>query len=144
MIRSELLIFAVSLCFGAGIIVSYGIAELLRLFLGVGKVLRVLSELIYWTVAAILAFLLQFHLNNGVLRLYSVVGAAVGLLVFHLFTGKLFSWLGERAKKSVRKRRLRNKKRRLAVQNRLKKIRNQVKIKISLLRKPHEAEEGEL
>jgi len=144
MIQSELRMFAASFGFGAGIIISYGIAELVRQFFSIGKVMRVLSELVYWIAAAILAFLLQFRLNDGVLRLYSVMGAAAGLLLFHLLTGKMFSSLNMKMKKAVRKRKLRNKKRRLAVQNRLKKLWKQVKIKLSSLRKQHEEEEGEL
>lgn len=143
MIQSELRMFAASFGFGAGIIISYGIAELLRQFLGFGKVARVMSELVYWIIAAVLAFLLQFRLNNGILRLYSVVGTAAGLILFHLITGKLFYSFDEKVRKSVRKRKLRNKKRRLAVQNQLKKLWKQVKIKFSSLRKQREVEEGE-
>ena len=143
MIQSELRMFAASFGFGAGIIISYGFTELLRRFCGFGKAARVVSELIYWIIAAILAFLLQFQLNNGVLRLYSVVGAAAGMLLLHRMTGKIYFSLCEKVGKSARKRKLRNKNRRLAVQNQLKKLLKQVKIKLSILRKQRNAEEGE-
>ena len=143
MIQSELRMFAASFGFGAGIIISYGVTELFRQFCGFGKAAKVVSELLYWIIAAILAFLLQFRLNNGVLRLYSVVGAAAGMLLFQWMTGKMFFSFCGKVRKTVRKRKLRNKNRRLAVQNQLKKLWKQVKIKFSSLRKQREVEEGE-
>ena len=52
MIQTELRLLAASFGFGVGIIVSYGLVDLLRQFLAVSKLMRVVSELVYWCAAA--------------------------------------------------------------------------------------------
>lgn len=143
MIQSELQMLAASFLFGFGIIISYGLVNLLRMFLGLRKTAQVVSELIYWSIAAIIAFYIQFRLNDGVLRMYSVMGAAVGLWIAQRLTGKLFENLSVGAGKLARKRRVRRRKRKAAIQNRLKKYREQVKITLSSWTEQHEETEKE-
>ena len=69
MIQAELRLLAASFGFGIGIIVSYGLIDLLRQFLSFSKPVRVVTELLYWSVAAMLAFQLEFRFNDGLLRL---------------------------------------------------------------------------
>lgn len=107
MIQAELRLLAASFGFGVGIIVSYGLVDLLRQLLSLSKLMRTVTELVYWSVAAVLAFQMQFRLNDGILRMYSVMGAAVGLFVSRMLTAAVFAFLTEKAKKSARKRRIR-------------------------------------
>lgn len=141
MIQAEIRLFAAAFGFGIGIIVSYGLIDLLRQFILLSKPMKVISELIYWSIAAVLAFQLQFRLNDGILRMYSVVGAAAGLLLAHMLTTSVFSYLTEKAKKTAVKRRIRWRKRKIAVQNQLKKHWKQVRIKLKSFRgQPEEKE----
>lgn len=142
MIQAELRMLAASFVFGIGIIVSYGLTELLRQFISPGKIVKVISELVYWSVAAVLAFWLQFQMNDGILRLYSVAGAGVGLVISHMLTRRVFAYLAGKAKKAAGKRRIRNRKRKIAIQNQLKKQWKRVKIKLNSLRVPPEEEES--
>lgn len=142
MIQAELRMLAASFVFGIGIIVSYGLTELLRQFISPGKIVKVISELVYWSVAAVLAFWLQFQMNDGILRLYSVAGAGVGLVISHMLTRRVFAYLTGTAKKAAGKRRIRNRKRKIAIQNQLKKQWKRVKIKLNSLRVPPEEEES--
>lgn len=139
MIRSELILLAASFLFGAGIILSYGVVELLRTFFTRGKGIRILSELIYWTLAAAIAFQLQFRLNDGILRLYSLLGAAVGLCFLRLLTGKIFFTLTLYAQSLRRKRAIRRRNRRKAFQKQLQNRYNQVRMKLLLLKTSREA-----
>ena len=141
MIQAELRMLAASFLFGIGIIVSYGLTEMLRQFFSPGKVVKIISELVYWSIAAVVAFWLQFQLNDGILRLYSVAGAAVGLLIAHMLTRKVFTYLTGKAKKAAGKRRIRSRKRKIAVQNQLKKQWKRVRMKLNSLRvQPEEKE----
>lgn len=142
MIQAEIRMLAASFVFGTGIIISYGLVDLLRQFFAPSKPTRVISELVYWSVAAVLAFQLQFHFNDGLLRLYSVLGAAAGMLLARGITASGFTYLTGKAKKAVRKRRIRCRKRKIVVQNQLKKRWKQVRIKLNSFRK--QAEEKEL
>ena len=142
MIQAELRMLAASFIFGIGIIVSYGLIDLLRQFLLLSKPVKVFSELIYWSVAAVLAFQLQFRLNDGILRMYSVMGAAAGLLLSHMLTTRVFSYLTEKAKKTAVKRRIRRRKQKIAVQNELKKRWKQVRIKLKAFREQPEEKES--
>ena len=142
MIQTELRLLAASFGFGVGIIVSYGLVDLLRQFLAVSKLMRVVSELVYWSAAAVLAFQMQFRLNDGILRMYSVMGAAVGLFVSRMLTAAVFTYLTEKAKKTARKRRIRCRKRRIILRNRLKKHWKQVRIKLNSFRKQPEEKES--
>lgn len=140
MIQAELRLLAASFGFGIGIIVSYGLIDLLRQFLSFSKPVRVVTELLYWSVAAMLAFQLEFRFNDGLLRLYSVLGAVGGMLLARWLTAGVFTYLAEKAKKAVRKRRIRNRKRKVALQNQLKKRWKQVRIKMNSFKKETEEE----
>ena len=142
MIQAELRLLAVSFGFGIGIIISYGLIELLRQFVLLSKPLKVVSELVYWSVAAVLAFQLQFRLNDGILRMYSVMGAAAGLLLAHMLTTSVFAYSTEKARKTAVKRRIRRRKRKIAVQNQLKKRYKQVRIKLKSFKKQPEEKES--
>lgn len=142
MIQAELRMLAVSFGFGIGIIVSYGLVDLLRELVFLSKPLRVISELVYWSLAAVLAFHLQFRFNDGLLRLYSVLGATAGLLLARFLTAGMFVYLTRKTKRIARKRRIRRRKRKIAVQNQLKKHWKQVRIKLNSFGK--QAEEKEL
>lgn len=143
MIQSELQMLAASFLFGIGIIISYELTDLFRMFFLLGKVARVISELVYWTIAAVLAFQIQFHLNDGVVRMYSVLGAALGLWIMYRFTGKLFDHLSVKVGRMARKRRKRRKKRYETMQNQLKKRCEQVKIKLRSYKEQCEETEKE-
>lgn len=143
MIQSELRMLAASFLYGVGIIISYGFVDLFRTVFLLKKTAKVVSEFVYWSAAAVLAFCIQFRLNNGVIRLYSVLGAALGLWVAYRLTGKIFTVLSVKAVRVARKRRKRRKKRKEAVRNRLKKYFEQVKILLSSGKEQHEEAEKE-
>lgn len=141
MIQTELRLLAASFGFGFGIIISYGLVELLRQFLSFSKLTRVVSEVVYWSAASVLAFQMQFHLNDGILRMYSVIGATVGLLLSRALTATVFAYLTGKAKKIAGKRRICCRKRRIAFQNQLKRYWKRVRIKLNSFRiQPEEKE----
>ena len=142
MIQTELQMLAASFLFGVGIIVSYGLVDLIRQFLLLSKPVRVVTELVYWSVAAVIAFQLQFRLNDGILRLYSVAGATVGLFFAHMLTAAVFLFLTRKAKKFARKRRIRSRNRRIVLRNQLKKYWKQVRIKLKQFRIQREEKES--
>ena len=142
MIRSELLMLAASFGFGGGVVLSYALYDLIREFLLFGKAARVISELVYWTLAGMVAFWIQFQLNDGIVRLYSVIGAAVGLIVLRRLTGEAYEWLTRKVKRYGRIRKIRRKKRRRKLQNNLKMRYNQVKIKLKSLKTLEKEEEN--
>ncbi len=142
MIRSELLMLAASFGFGGGIVLSYALWDLIREFFSFGKLAKIISELLYWTIAGMAAFWIQFRLNDGIVRLYSVMGAAVGLFLFHHLTQRVYEGLTRKVKRCGRIRKIRRKKRRKQLQNSLKMRYNQVKIRLNSLGTPKETEEN--
>lgn len=142
MIRSELLMLAASFGFGGCVVLSYTLCDLIRGFFLFGKPARVISELLYWTLAAMAAFWIQFQLNDGIVRLYSVLGAAAGLFLFHRLVKDVYEGLTRKVKRCGRIRKIRRKKRRKQLQNSLKMRYNQVKIKLNSLRTTEETEEN--
>ncbi len=142
MIRSELLMLAASFGFGGGIVLSYALWDLIREFFLFGKPAKIISELLYWTIAGMVAFWIQFRFNDGIVRLYSVMGAAAGLFLFHRLIKDVYEGLTRKVKRCGRIRKIRRKKRRKQLQNSLKMRYNQVKIKLNSLRTPEEMEES--
>lgn len=143
MIQSELQMLAASFLYGVGIIISYGFVDLLRTVFLLRKSAKITSEFVYWSAAAVVAFGIQFRLNNGVIRLYSVLGTALGLWVAYRLTEKIYVVLSVKAVRVARKRRKRRKKRKEAAQNRLKKYFEQVKILLESEKEQHEEAEKE-
>ena len=71
-------------CFLSGICitVAYDFLRIFRRIKRHGTVLVAFEDIIFWFAAALFLFYMLYETNNGVIRWFSVVGAAVGMLIY--------------------------------------------------------------
>lgn len=77
-------------CFLSGICITVAY-DCLRIFRRVkrhGTVWVALEDLIFWFCAAIFLFYVLYETNNGVIRWFSIAGAAVGMLIYKYIIGE--------------------------------------------------------
>lgn len=121
-ILSELTELSASVIFGIGLVLVYHGMDLIRRFFRYGHLRRLISEIIFWIIAAIIAYWLQYRLNYGIIRFCFFLGTMLGIIVCQRLTKPAMTELVRKADRSARKRELTKK-------NRLKKNLNQVTIK---------------
>lgn len=77
-------------CFLSGICITVAY-DCLRIFRRVkrhGTFWIALEDLLFWFVAAIFLFYVLYETNNGVIRWFSIAGAAVGMLIYKYVIGE--------------------------------------------------------
>lgn len=77
-------------CFIAGICITV-VYDCLRIFRRVkrhGTFWIAMEDLLFWIGAAIFLFYVLYETNNGVIRWFSVAGAAIGMLVYKYVIGE--------------------------------------------------------
>ncbi len=140
LIFSELKLFAASFIFGALIVISYTMISLLRRAFRIGIVLEIAGELLYWGCVAVSAYYIQYRLNYGILRFFSVFGTGLGLFICHILTRPAAAELSHAVEKYRRRRMSTLRKRRCDRRNRLKYYANRVTMLFESFKKKEEKE----
>ncbi|MCI8401443.1 MAG: hypothetical protein HFI38_05020 [Lachnospiraceae bacterium] len=81
-ITGELRFLLVSIVWGAGIAACYEFLRLVRLVFRHGQMWTGLEDLLYWTICAILIFIMVMEENDGMVRWYVLAGCAAGACVY--------------------------------------------------------------
>ena len=73
-------------CFLMGIAVTavYDIFLILRRVIRHNMLMVSLEDLVFWTICAISVFFMLYEENNGVLRWFAVLGAAIGMFLYKI------------------------------------------------------------
>lgn len=79
-----------SFWFGIIIYIVYDTIRIFRRCVPHGIFWISVEDLLYWIGVAISFFLLQFHINDGVFRWYSIIGAMFGMLGWWLLGSKTY------------------------------------------------------
>ena len=96
-ISKEALVFLSSSAGGALIFFVYDLFRLLRKKVDVGGVLVHIQDGVFWLIAFSIMFFVVFHVNNGTVRFYELLGAGLGALIYGFalssFVLKILGWL---------------------------------------------------
>lgn len=78
-------------CFLMGIIVTvlYDIFRIIRRVIPHNGFFIALEDMIFWAMVSVLLFLLLYHLNNGTVRWFAVLGLFVGMCFYKKIFGDL-------------------------------------------------------
>ena len=79
-----------SFWFGIIIYIVYDTIRIFRRCVPHGIFWISVEDLLYWIGVSISFFLLQFHINDGVFRWYSIIGAMFGMLGWWLLGSKIY------------------------------------------------------
>ena len=81
-ITGELRFLAVSIVWGGGIAACYEFLRLMRLLFRHGEMWTGLEDLLFWTICAVLIFIMIMEENDGMIRWYVLAGCMAGACIY--------------------------------------------------------------
>lgn len=75
---------------GAGLMITYDLLRILRIFVPHSYVFIGIEDMIYWIYAALVTFSLLYEQNDGGLRGYVIAGIFLGMFLYDRLISRLF------------------------------------------------------
>lgn len=75
---------------GAGLMITYDLLRIFRIFIPHSYVFVGIEDMIYWVYAALVTFSLLYEQNDGGLRGYAVAGVFLGMLLYDKIVSRHF------------------------------------------------------
>ena len=75
---------------GAGLMMTYDLLRIFRIFIPHSYVFTGIQDMIYWVYAAMAAFSLLYEQNDGGLRGYVIAGIFLGMLLYDRLVSRFF------------------------------------------------------
>lgn len=88
-ISVELQFFLVSIIWGALLLLVYDMLRILRRLIKHGEFLVAMEDLIFWVCASLFIFVMMYKENNGIIRGFSIMGMAIGIIIYHFAISEL-------------------------------------------------------
>lgn len=82
-ISLELQLFLVSILWGAVLLLVYDCLRIFRRLIKHDDFFVALEDLIFWAVASLYIFSMMYRKNNGIIRGFSVMGMAIGMVIYY-------------------------------------------------------------
>lgn len=79
----ELMFFLISILWGAIILLAYDGLRILRRLIKHKTLLVGIEDLIFWAIASIFIFSMIYRENDGIIRGFSIMGMAIGMVAYH-------------------------------------------------------------
>lgn len=89
-VNDQLYYFLTSIAGGLFIGIMFDIYRIIRGFDTPGKLVTILSDLLFWIFAGIVTFIFFLYTNNAYLRYSTFVGIGLGLYIYFIIISKLF------------------------------------------------------
>jgi len=75
---------------GAGLMMTYDLLRIFRIFIPHSSVFTGIEDMIYWVYAALVTFSLLYEQNDGGLRGYVITGVFIGMLLYDRLVSRFF------------------------------------------------------
>ena len=75
---------------GAGLMMTYDLLRIFRIFIPHSYVFTGIEDMIYWVYAALVTFSLLYELNDGGLRGYVIAGIFLGMFLYDRLVSRFF------------------------------------------------------
>jgi len=82
-ITVELKFFAISILWGALVLLAYDQLRVLRRIIRHNNFLVTVQDLIFWVLASVFIFAMIYTKNSGTIRGFSIMGMVIGMLIYH-------------------------------------------------------------
>lgn len=90
MIRQQVMLVSMSFAFGMILVFLYNLLIIVREVLGMGKVMRGLTDFLFWEAAAVILFAITYRINEGIIRGYALAALFFGMILFWWSVGMRF------------------------------------------------------
>lgn len=101
-IRYELQLQIMGLLTGAGLMMSYDVLRVFRIFIPHHYVWTGIEDMIYWIYAALVTYTLLYRFNDGVIRGYVVAAAFIGMVAYDRLISRFFLKILENGYKALK------------------------------------------
>lgn len=88
-ILEELKKIGLMFCYGIGMSVVYDIFRILRRIIPHNKVAVSSEDLFYWLCMSVPTFYFIVYVNDGIFRLYFIIGIIMGIIIYRETVGRL-------------------------------------------------------
>lgn len=88
-ITIELQFFLISILWGLIILFVYDNLRILRRLVKHNNLVIAVQDLIFWVTASVFIFAMMYRENNGIIRGFSVMGMAIGMVLYHYILSEL-------------------------------------------------------
>ena len=82
-IVTQLQFFLISILWGGMILLAYDGLRIFRRMIKQGSIVLAIEDLIFWVLASLLIFAMIYEENDGIIRGFSVMGMAIGMILYH-------------------------------------------------------------
>ncbi len=89
-ITVELQFFLISILWGAILLLVYDGLRILRRVIKHDRFFIAVEDLIFWVLASLFIFAMMYKENNGIIRGFSVMGMAIGMVIYHYIISDIF------------------------------------------------------
>ena len=89
-ITMEVQFFFISVLSGALLLMAYDILRVFRRLIKHGEFSVALEDLVFWVVAGLSIFIMMYKENNGIIRGFSIMGMAIGTILYHFVLSEAF------------------------------------------------------
>jgi spore cortex biosynthesis protein YabQ len=87
---SQALVFLTTVVIGAVIGFVYDLFRVIRKIVPHANLMTSIEDMLYWIIVSLLMFYVMLNQNNGEIRIFTVMGAFLGMLLYFLTVSKLF------------------------------------------------------
>lgn len=82
-ITIELKFFLISILWGAIVLLAYDGLRIFRRLIKHNGFFLAVEDLLFWVITSVFIFAMIYQVNNGVIRGFSVMGMAIGMVLYH-------------------------------------------------------------
>jgi len=93
-ITIELEFFMMSILWGSILLFVYDVLRIFRRLIKQGSIILAVEDLIFWVASSVFIFAMMYRENNGVIRGFSIMGMAIGMVLYHyILSEKLVNYV---------------------------------------------------
>ena len=79
----QLQFFAISILWGAIVILAYDFLRIFRRLKKHGNIMIAAQDILFWIAASLFIFVMIYQVNDGIIRGFCVMGMAIGMVIYH-------------------------------------------------------------
>ncbi|HHV11797.1 MAG TPA: hypothetical protein GXX75_16100 [Clostridiales bacterium] len=93
-IMLQLRFFAISILWGAIVLLTYDGFRILRRLKRHGNIMVAIEDILFWIAAGLFIFAMIYQVNDGIIRGFCVMGMAIGMVLYHFTLSELLvKWI---------------------------------------------------
>lgn len=79
----QLRFFAISILWGAIVILTYDALRIFRRLKKHGNIMIAAQDILFWMAASIFIFVMIYQVNDGIIRGFCILGMTIGMVLYH-------------------------------------------------------------